>query len=67
MNEKIISNLKLLAEKEKSHPYKYRAYLKAIQQLQSYQLEITSPKDVEHLPGIGKGILEKIEKTLDDT
>lgn len=67
MNEKIIANLKLLAEKEKSHPYKHRAYLKGIQSLQSYPDQINTPKDVEHLPGIGKGILEKIEKILDET
>lgn len=67
MNNKIIDNLKLLSEKEKSNYFKHRAYEKAIEQLLQYPDEIKSIEDVENIPGIGKGIKEKIQQILNDT
>lgn len=67
MNEKIIYNLSLLADKEKSHPFKHKAYKNAITSLENYTSEITSSSQISHLPGIGKGIQEKIDQILNNT
>lgn len=78
-NEKIIRNLELLCEKEKAgigggtgggaNRFKYKAYinaLKAIKELGERGVEIKSVDDVEGIPGIGKGIKEKIGLMLEN-
>ncbi len=67
MNEKIIECLSKLAEKEKFHPFKSKAYKTAIISISQYPDEITSSNQVKTLPGIGKGILEKIDNILNNT
>jgi len=67
MNEKIIECLSQLAEKEKFHPFKSKAYKTAIISISQYPDEITSSNQVKTLPGIGKGILEKIDNILNNT
>lgn len=67
MNGKIIENLKLLSEKEKSNYFKHKAYEKAIEQIKRQPLEIKSIEDLNNIEGIGKGIKEKIHQILDDT
>lgn len=65
MNQKIIQNLQLLAEKDKFHPFKNKAYNNAIKII-SQMDEITHINQLENIPGIGKGILQKIGLILSD-
>jgi len=41
------------------------AYERAIYQIKHWDTEITSGNELEHLPGIGKGMIEKIDTILD--
>ena len=66
MNEKIINNLRLLAEKDKANNFKYRAYINAIKIIQQIGEEINDVNVLNDIPGIGKGIKEKIDLILSD-
>lgn len=66
MNELIIQELQKLADKEKTHPFKYKAYCKAISTLSTFPSQIISADQVSDLPGIGKGIQEKIALILEN-
>jgi len=66
MNDRIILELSKLAEKEKfHHQFKFKAYLKAIQSLKNFPDPISTIQQVANLPGIGKGIQEKIQEILE--
>ena len=65
MNEKIIINLSLLADKEKKHPFKYKAYVNAINIIKEMP-EIINIEQLDNIAGIGKGIKEKINLILKD-
>jgi len=65
-NSKIIKNLGLLAEKEKNHPFKLKAYKNAIREIEKLDFEIMDEEDISGIPGIGKGIKEKINLILED-
>jgi DNA polymerase/3'-5' exonuclease PolX len=63
-NEHFIQFLSQMAQSEyaKGQQFKSRAYKKAQETIYNIDKNITCLKDIEGLPGIGKSILEKLEK-----
>lgn len=66
----ILENLKVLRQQEQhaKQPFKVRAYNKAIKSIEEYGEPIKSFDDIienkEKLPGIGKGIMEKMKEII---
>ena len=49
---------------KKGEPFRARAYQKAMESIMVYKEPIYSVKQIEHLPGIGKTIIEKLNEYL---
>ena len=67
MKQTIITALDTLRKMDFAEKRKFQAiaYQKAIQQLTEFPGEITSSKDVQHLPGLGSKILKKIDEIIE--
>jgi DNA polymerase/3'-5' exonuclease PolX len=65
-NELFIQVLGQMAQENaaKGIHFKSRAYKKAQESIKNFNDNIIKLEDIEHLPGIGKSILEKLEKTM---
>jgi DNA polymerase/3'-5' exonuclease PolX len=71
MNEKLINNLLSLVEQIKNNPekettdkFRIKSIQNAISIIKNIPFEITSTEMLENTPGIGKGILTRIEEIL---
>lgn len=67
MNELIIKNFELMAKKrqKEGNEWKAKAYLKAIENIKSYQKTITSGAEaVKNINGIGKSLSDKIDEII---
>lgn len=60
----IICNLIELRDLNKKMPFKYRAYVKVIKQIEQITTPVTSMDDLSHIDGIGKSIREKLEEII---
>lgn len=66
-NKTIIESLDELAQiyKNRNELFRSRAYSNASMNLREYPHKINSIKDIENLPTIGKGVLEKVQEILE--
>lgn len=66
MNDKLIKKLEELGKINKflGNRFKQQAYERAANKIILYNKKITSGEQVDHLPGIGKGIVSKINRIL---
>jgi DNA polymerase/3'-5' exonuclease PolX len=65
-NQKIIDNLKILADYERinKEPFKVKAYEKVIDSIELYDKNIESVEDIKGMKGVGKKIEDKIIEFL---
>ena len=66
-NEKFVDILSQLEDilQRQGEPFRARAYHKAAESIMTFPDEITDPKQVEKLPGIGKTIMTKLKEYVD--
>ena len=66
-NEEFVDILGQLEDimQRQGEPFRARAYHKAAETIMTYQGEITDPKQLEKLPGIGKTIMTKLQEYVD--
>lgn len=60
----ILSQLEDIMQRQ-GEPFRARAYHKAAESIMTFPEEITDPKQIEKLPGIGKTIMTKLEEYVD--
>lgn len=60
----ILSQLEDIMQRQ-GEPFRARAYHKAAETIMTYPNEITDPKQLEALPGIGKTIMTKLQEYVD--
>lgn len=67
MNSKIIEEFQRLVDYHKSqgtNSFKIRSFIKAINTLKTIEFEISSGKQIEKYPGIGKGTINRIDEII---
>lgn len=66
-NEEFVDILGQLEDimQRQGEPFRARAYHKAAETIMTYPNEITDPKQLEKLPGIGKTIMTKLQEYVD--
>ncbi len=66
-NEQFIDILEKLSDimTKQGEPFRARAYQKAIETIMNYQDDITDPKQLKGLPGIGDTIMEKLKEYVE--
>jgi DNA polymerase/3'-5' exonuclease PolX len=67
MNAKILENLKKLESQAKlrGETYRSRAFKRAIDKISTLKTPLKDAKVLKGLPGIGKGIIDRVDEILE--